>query len=550
MINSTPPMQRLMRRLVGSLLSTIIVVVPAGVFVRESLGHEVKQESIPSVQLSTREIARFGLMPTYQGGVPVITYHDIAEGGGEYTVTPSRFVRQIAMLRAAGFHSITSRQFQQFLSGTGTLPSKPILITFDDGASSAWRVADPVLERYGMHALLSVITGEIGKHAPYYLSRTQLLALRDSGRWDLEAHTDNGHRLVLASPTDQYGPFLTSLEWLPRQHRYETIAEYTSRVGTDLDRCIAYLRAIGVDPKIFIFPFSAATTPTNDPRVAPMLHRLVAARFTASLVDSGGLHRYISRVLPMRWEMPRFLVRSSMTAQSLFHDLEVTAPLPHTGDLARPIANWVVDQRTLRSDLSAGDGLTFSAPTRTWISARWAPTNALPVRDANLRMLAARLGTPKAGSALTLLLRQNGPNVPAAVTVGPNTLRIRAATNLRCDLTTSSAHRLSISYRGNTFRIAVDGHRTGALHFATSGGAGINVGAWRDTAASPQPVLRELVRGGSATARSGAKSLLHCTTEAVPTKTAPVGRTRPQQRSTSQDAASSRTSSPTIRRSS
>ena len=96
--------------------------------------------------------------------------------------------------------------------------------------------------------------------------RRQLLALRDSGRWDLEAHTDNGHRLVLSSPTDQYGPFLTSLEWLPARHRYETLAEYTTRVTVDLDRCVAYLRAIGVDPKIFVFPFSAATT---RPRAGP-----------------------------------------------------------------------------------------------------------------------------------------------------------------------------------------------------------------------------------------------------------------------------------------
>jgi biofilm PGA synthesis lipoprotein PgaB len=547
MINSTPPLQRLMRRLFGSLLSTIIVVVPAGVFVRESLGHEVKQESIPTVQLSAKQIARFGLMPTYHGGVPVITYHDIAEGGGQYTVTPKQFVQQIAMLRAAGFHSITTRQFGQFLSGKGTLPSKPILITFDDGASSAWRVADPVLERYGMHAMLSVITGEIGQHAPYYLSRTQLLALRDSGRWDLEAHTDNGHRNVLASPTGDVGPFLTSLEWLPSLHRYETLAEYTTRVSTDLDRCVAYLRKLGVDPTIFVFPFSAATTPTNDPRVVPILHRLVAQRFKASLVDSGGLHRYISHVLPMRWEMPRFLIRSTMSAQNLFDDLEETAPVPHSGDLARPIADWVVDQRTLTAGLTSSEGLTFSAPTKTWMSARWAPMNALPVRDANLHMIAARLGTPKAGSALTLVLRQNGSNVPASVTVGPNTLRIRAATNLRCDLTPSPAHRLAVSYRGNSLQVAVDGHRTGTLHFASSGGAGINIGAWRDTAASPEPVLRELVRGGSAAARSGAKSLLHCSTE-VPKATTALSGGTPQQRSTSQDATSSRTSSPTIRR--
>jgi hypothetical protein len=236
-----------------------------------------------------------------------------------------------------------------------------------------------------------------------------------------------------------------------------------------------------------------------------------------------------------------------MTARNLFDDLEATAPLPHAGNLAAPIGDWVVDQRTLSAGVTSGDGLRFSAPTRTWISARWAPPNALPVHDGNLRMVAAKLGTPKAGSALTLLLRQQGSDVPASVTVGPNTLRIRAKTNLRCSLTPSPAHHLAISYHGDTLQVAVDGHRTGPLQFATSGGAGISVGAWRDTAASPRPVLRELVRGGAA-GPSGATSLLHCTTEAVRAKPTLGGRKTPDQHLTTEDEASSRTSSPTIRR--
>ena len=409
-----------------------------------------------------------------------------------YAVTAQHFAEQMAMLRAAGFTTITAGQFVHFVAGTGTLPAKPVLLTFDDGISSAWRAADPILEHYHMHAVLFVITSQVGQHGSYYLSVKQLRALRDSGRWDLEAHTDNGHRQVVASASGTLGPFLTSREWLPSEDRSETLSEYRARVVADLDRCIAKLRALGVEPRLFAFPFSAATTSTNDPRVIPILQRLVAARFAVSLVDSPQ-HRFIAPDTGSA-DLPRFLVTSSTTTGALFDDLSAHEPLPLPLDLARPFHSWTLDQRRLSGQFAERGGLSFSPPPKTWISAHWSPTNALPMREATVHVLARHLGTAAAGSALTVIVRPDDAGVPASVTIGPSTLRIEASTTIVCPISASPSHRLGVAYHGTVLQVTVDGHLATSMRLSSAQGSGIGLGAWRDSESSPAPVVGGLIR--------------------------------------------------------
>ena len=118
-------------------------------------------------------------------------------------------------------------------------------------------------------------------------------------------------------------------------------------------------------------------------------------------------------------------------------------PLPLPRDLAHPFDSWVIDQRKLSTGFAPTDGLSFSPPPKTWISARWVPSNALPMRDATVRVLAKHLGTAAAGSAVTLVVRPDDNSAPASVTVGPSTLRIAGATHagLQAQLLTDASPR-------------------------------------------------------------------------------------------------------------
>ncbi|OZI49117.1 polysaccharide deacetylase family protein [Bordetella genomosp. 5] len=93
--------------------------------------------------------------------VPVLMYHHVTPEGGMINATPDVFEAQIASLAAAGYHALSCAEFEAYLDGA-PVPPKSVLITFDDGYLDNWVYAHPVLERYGMRAVLFLITGWIG----------------------------------------------------------------------------------------------------------------------------------------------------------------------------------------------------------------------------------------------------------------------------------------------------------------------------------------------------------------------------------------------------
>ncbi|KOF53961.1 MULTISPECIES: polysaccharide deacetylase family protein [unclassified Achromobacter] len=93
--------------------------------------------------------------------IPVLMYHHVTPAGGMIAATPQVFEDQIARLARAGYQSLGTDEFSLFLAG-GSVPERSVLITFDDGYLNNWIYAHPVLQRYGMRAVLFTITGWIG----------------------------------------------------------------------------------------------------------------------------------------------------------------------------------------------------------------------------------------------------------------------------------------------------------------------------------------------------------------------------------------------------
>ncbi|HVJ37952.1 MAG TPA: polysaccharide deacetylase family protein [Stenotrophomonas sp.] len=93
--------------------------------------------------------------------VPVLMHHHVTPAGGMINVSPENFASQIAWLARDGWTSLTLDQFAGFLAGE-PVPRKSILITFDDGYLDNWVHAHPILQRYGMHAVLFLVSGWVG----------------------------------------------------------------------------------------------------------------------------------------------------------------------------------------------------------------------------------------------------------------------------------------------------------------------------------------------------------------------------------------------------
>ena len=98
--------------------------------------------------------------------VPVLMYHEIADvtaTSSGLAVAPEAFAGQLAYLHDAGFTAVTAGALVKILAGgAGSLPERPVVLTFDDGYGDFYRSALPLLKQYGHTATLFQTTGWVG----------------------------------------------------------------------------------------------------------------------------------------------------------------------------------------------------------------------------------------------------------------------------------------------------------------------------------------------------------------------------------------------------
>lgn len=122
-------------------------------------------------------------------GVPILYYHSIMEeNGNKLKMPPDQFEAQMAYLQEKGYQSLTLDQLYQAEYLGGALPSKPFVITFDDGYIDNYTTAFPILKKYGFIASIFMISSYINEEG--FLSWSQLKELAANG-WEIEGHTAN-----------------------------------------------------------------------------------------------------------------------------------------------------------------------------------------------------------------------------------------------------------------------------------------------------------------------------------------------------------------------
>jgi peptidoglycan/xylan/chitin deacetylase (PgdA/CDA1 family) len=93
-------------------------------------------------------------------------YHEIADvtaTSSKLAVAPEAFADHVAYLHDTGFTAITAGTLAQILTdGAGTLPERPVVLTFDDGYFDFYDQALPLLKQYGHTATVFQTTGWVG----------------------------------------------------------------------------------------------------------------------------------------------------------------------------------------------------------------------------------------------------------------------------------------------------------------------------------------------------------------------------------------------------
>jgi peptidoglycan/xylan/chitin deacetylase (PgdA/CDA1 family) len=112
--------------------------------------------------------------------VPVLCYHRIEDGRkDDYTVSPAQFEAQISALADSGYHAILPDQLYEYLAHNEKLPSKPVMITFDDSRVEHALIAAPVLEKHGFRGVFFIMT--ITYNKKNYMTKEQIAELAKAG---------------------------------------------------------------------------------------------------------------------------------------------------------------------------------------------------------------------------------------------------------------------------------------------------------------------------------------------------------------------------------
>jgi peptidoglycan/xylan/chitin deacetylase (PgdA/CDA1 family) len=148
--------------------STSIALVPA-VTSTPMLTHTATCTLVPT-STSTPTLAEMNRRYGPCADVPVLIYHHVqsyeqalAEGNEAFTITTVRFRQQMTYLVRQGYTTIRMQDLNAFFDEGQTLPSRPVLLTFDDGYDDFASDALPVLEELGMQATVFLPVGLVGQ---------------------------------------------------------------------------------------------------------------------------------------------------------------------------------------------------------------------------------------------------------------------------------------------------------------------------------------------------------------------------------------------------
>lgn len=109
-------------------------------------------------------LATLVLYRRFSKRVPILMYHRIADiPGDRNSLSPVKFAEQLDYLSSQGFHTVSLQDVHAYYTTGKKLPSKPVLLTFDDGYEDNLSVALPLLAARNMMATVFPISDWVGK---------------------------------------------------------------------------------------------------------------------------------------------------------------------------------------------------------------------------------------------------------------------------------------------------------------------------------------------------------------------------------------------------
>ncbi len=217
--------------------------------------------------------------------LPVVMYHSVLRSPNaksDYIISPDTIRADIAWLLAHGYTPVTLADVIAFADGEGTLPPKPVVLTFDDGYLNNAVYLPAIAAEFGVPMLISAV-GRFADDAetdpdrcPSYamLRWSDYRALRDDGHFEIANHTYDMHRL---SPRKGAS-----------RRPGESAADYRATLERDLRLMQTRLAdELGSPAQVFVYPFGALSPESEDVLRELGFRAALTCCDTANFITSG-----------------------------------------------------------------------------------------------------------------------------------------------------------------------------------------------------------------------------------------------------------------------
>lgn len=214
------------------------------------------------VGMSTYGMKKLTASAEFEEGIslPVIMYHSIGENTGKYVISPTMLEEDLKVIKEMGFTTITSADLIAYKESNVPLPEKSIILTFDDGYFNNYTYVYPLLEKYNMKAVLSVV----GKFTDQYsnadeplnnryshITYEQIKQVSSSGLMEIANHSYDMHEMK-----ERRGIL---------RKKDESTEQYRKNLTQDIEKCNKILKEkCYVSPVAFTYPFGCVNKESSE----------------------------------------------------------------------------------------------------------------------------------------------------------------------------------------------------------------------------------------------------------------------------------------------
>lgn len=224
------------------LIYIIILVFFSAVFITcSNLIFEDGSKSSPTIALDKNSVC-----------VPIIMYHEVKNTcAGKDVITPNEFESDLKYLKENNYATITMTQLINHVYKKTPLPAKPVILSFDDGYYNNYVYVYPLLKKYNMKIVLSIIGKNTDDFSTIedininysHVTWNQINEMMKSGLVEIQNHTYDLHSI-------KCGRFGCGKEFGESQQHYENVL--TGDIQRLQDEVTLYTH---YTPNTFTYPY-------------------------------------------------------------------------------------------------------------------------------------------------------------------------------------------------------------------------------------------------------------------------------------------------------